>query len=130
MFAYLCMLKDYWISVIKKIINVKYSSGCYDKAIEACSPTNKTDLSQFYQNRAAAYEQLKKWNAVKDDCTKALEFNPKYVKALHRRARAFENIKDLASCLEDITATCILEGFQNNTSLMLADKILKQLGTT
>lgn len=31
---------------------------CYDEAIEICPPDSKTDLSTFYQNRAAAYEQL------------------------------------------------------------------------
>lgn len=100
----------------------------YDLAIELCPKTNPIDLSTFYQNRAAAYEQLKKWNSVKDDCTNALELNPKYTKALHRRARAFEQIKDLASCLEDITATCILEGFQNQNTLYIADRVLKELG--
>jgi len=71
--------------------NGKYDGAIelYDKAIEICPKSNSIDLSQFYQNRAAAYEQLKKWSNVSDDCTKALELNPKYVKALHRRARAF-----------------------------------------
>lgn len=100
----------------------------YDLAIEVCPKTNPIDLSTFYQNRAAAYEQLKKWYSVKDDCTNALKHNPKYTKALHRRARAFEQIKDLASCLEDITATCILEGFQNQNTLYIADRVLKELG--
>jgi import receptor subunit TOM70 len=50
------------------------------------------------------------------------------LKALHRRAKAFEHTNDLELCLEDITATCILEGFQNNATLILADRILKELG--
>lgn len=110
--------------------NGKYDSAIelYDKAIEICPKTNNIDLSQFYQNRAAAYEQLKKWKNVSDDCTKALELNPKYVKALHRRARAYENLQQLELCLEDVTAVAILEGFQNNNSLIFADRILKELG--
>lgn len=71
---------------------------------------------------------MKKWSAVKDDCTKALELNPRYVKALHRRAKANESSDDLPASLEDITATCILEGFQNNGSLVFADRVLKELG--
>lgn len=101
---------------------------CYDKAIESCPKDNVTDLSTFYQNRAAAYEQLKKWSSVKDDCTKALELNSRYIKALNRRARAFENTSKLFECLEDITATCLLEGFSNNSTLLYADRILKQTG--
>ncbi|KAL1023424.1 hypothetical protein UPYG_G00040650 [Umbra pygmaea] len=30
---------------------------CYTEAINLCPPDNKTDLSTFYQNRAAAFEQ-------------------------------------------------------------------------
>lgn len=110
--------------------NGKYDAAIefYNKAIEICPSSKSTDLSQFYQNRAAAYEQLKRWKSVEADCTKALELNPKYVKALHRRARAYENLKELELCLEDVTAVAILEGFQNNSSLVLADKILKDLG--
>lgn len=85
-------------------------------------------MSTFYQNRAAAYEQLKKWSAVRDDCTSALELNARYIKALHRRARANECLNEFFASLEDITATCILESFQNNSSLTFADRILKHIG--
>ena len=100
----------------------------YDQAIEICPRSNSIDLSQFYQNRAAAYEQLKRWEKVEEDCTKAVALNSKYTKALHRRARAYENLKNLELCLEDVTAVAILEGFQNNNSLMFADRVLKDLG--
>lgn len=43
-----------------------------------------------------------------EDCTQALLLNPKYLKALHRRAKGFEHTKRLDLCLEDITAACIL----------------------
>ena len=43
------------------------------------------------------------------DCSEALKYNSKYIKALHRRAKAYEVTKQLESCLEDITAVCILE---------------------
>lgn len=110
--------------------NGKFSEAIefYNKAIETCPKTHSTDLSTFYQNRAAAYEQLKKWTAVKEDCTSALELNSRYTKALFRRAKANENTNDLTASLEDITATCILEGFQNNSSLIFADRVLKELG--
>lgn len=110
--------------------NGKYDEAidAYDKAIAVCPLDKTTDLSQFYQNRAAAYEQLKKWQSVADDCTQALELNPKYTKALARRARAFENLDQFESCLEDITAVAILEGFQNQNSLIFADRILKSIG--
>ncbi|XP_046611000.1 mitochondrial import receptor subunit TOM70 [Neodiprion virginianus] len=100
----------------------------YNKAIETCPQENTMDLATFYQNRAAAYDQLRKYSAVKADCTKALELNPRYVKALQRRARALEHSNDLVSVLEDVTAACILEQFSNQSTLVMADRILKQLG--
>ncbi|KAL6265299.1 hypothetical protein P5V15_002079 [Pogonomyrmex californicus] len=115
--------------------NVYFKTGKYDKAIaqynkaiDICPKENVEDLATFYQNRAAAYEQLKSYSAVKADCTKALELNPKYAKALLRRARASEQIGDLETALEDVTIACYYEAFTNNTSLSMADKILEKLG--
>jgi len=131
----------------------------YTEAIETCPKSKETDLSTFYQNRAAAYEQLEKLDSVLSDCNEALRLNNRYVKALERRARVqrktasssssnlikkIENVKEstgleestitqdmvdkLRMALEDMTAVCILEGFQKQEHLMLVDSILKELG--
>lgn len=101
---------------------------CYTEAIGLCPKEKKGDLSTFYQNRAAAYEQQMKWTEVIQDCSQAVELNPRYVKALFRRAKALEKLDNKKECLEDVTAVCILEVFQNQQSMLLADKVLKQLG--
>uniref|UniRef100_I3JTJ0 Mitochondrial import receptor subunit TOM70 n=3 Tax=Oreochromis TaxID=8139 RepID=I3JTJ0_ORENI len=108
----------------------KYENAimCYTEAIALCPTEQKSDLSTFYQNRAAAYEQQMKWTEVVQDCSKAVELNPRYVKALFRRAKALEKLENRKECLEDVTAVCILEAFQNQQSMLLADKVLKQLG--
>ncbi|XP_069115715.1 mitochondrial import receptor subunit TOM70-like [Argopecten irradians] len=103
---------------------------CYTQAIRMCPPENKADLATFYHNRAAAYEKLKNNKMVVEDCTTALELNNRYIKALTRRATACENLEDLSQALEDVTALCILEGFQNPSSLQTADRVLKNLGQT
>lgn len=115
--------------------NVMFKKGKYDeaismynKAIEICPEEFRTDLATFYQNRAAAYEHLKKWSSVISDCTKALQYNEKYEKALFRRAKAEEIIKDWENCLDDITAVCLLQNFQNQNALLMADRVLKELG--
>ena len=54
----------------------------------------------------------------------------RYTKALSRRARAAEQTGDLMQCLEDTTAVCILESFENQQSLLMADRVLKVLGRT
>ncbi|XP_044749115.1 mitochondrial import receptor subunit TOM70 [Coccinella septempunctata] len=110
--------------------NGKYDEAIryYTQAIEICPADKINDIATFYQNRAAAYEQLKKWSAVIDDCSKAIELNPKYEKALFRRAKIRETIKDYENCLDDITCVCLLQGFQNQNALLMADRVLKQLG--
>ncbi|KAL1023423.1 hypothetical protein UPYG_G00040640 [Umbra pygmaea] len=65
---------------------------------------------------------------VVQDCTHAVDLNPRYIKALFRRAKALERLDNKKECLEDVTAVCILEAFQNQQSMLLADKVLKQLG--
>ncbi len=68
----------------------RYSQAvkCYTEAIEGCPKESAADLATFHQNRAAAHEQLGDLASVVEDCTAALEMNPKYVKALDRRAKA------------------------------------------
>lgn len=66
--------------------------------------------------------------ATVKDCTSALELNPKYTKALARRAKALQSLGKLSQCLEDVTAGCILENFQNQKNLEMADTVLKELG--
>ncbi|KAI7808135.1 mitochondrial import receptor subunit TOM70, partial [Triplophysa rosa] len=73
-------------------------------------------------------ESMMKWTEVIQDCSWAVELNPRYVKALFRRAKALEKLDNKKECLEDVTAVCILEAFQNQQSMLLADKVLKQLG--
>lgn len=41
-----------------------------------------------------------KWTDVVQDCTKAVELNPRYVKALFRRAKALEKLDNKKECLE------------------------------
>ncbi|XP_011699475.1 PREDICTED: mitochondrial import receptor subunit TOM70-like [Wasmannia auropunctata] len=104
----------------------------YSKAITIIDncPRRKANINDrmvFYQNRAAANEQLKKYTDVKADCTKALELNPRYMKALLRRARASEQLGDLQAALDDLTTACIDEHFSNRAINVIADEILEKL---
>lgn len=113
---------------------------CYTEAIDVCPVQKEQDLSTFYQNRAAAYDQLENLDAVFNDCTRALELNKRYLKAMDRRAKVLrkqvqklqsadvESVSKLKMALEDMTAVCILDGFQKQEYLMMVDTILKELG--
>jgi len=115
--------------------NKLFHKGEYDKAIDAydlaineCPKENNIDLATFYQNRAAAFEQLGQWRNVIEDCSKAFELNTKYIKALQRRAKAYEKLDKYEESLEDITAVCILQRFSNSASLVHADRVLRAVG--
>lgn len=41
-----------------------------------------------------------KWTEVIQDCSKAVELNPRYIKALFRRAKALEKLDNKKECLE------------------------------
>ena len=76
------------------IANSQYDKAvsCYSKAIQYCPESNTSDLSKLYHNRAVGLDGLKEWQMVIEDCTEALKLNPHYVKALQRRARAFDQM--------------------------------------
>ena len=70
----------------------------------------------------------KNWENVMRDCTVALDLNARYTKALVRRAKSCEILQDLEQALEDLTAVCIMESFQNQSTLVNVDRVLKDLG--
>ncbi|XP_071500354.1 mitochondrial import receptor subunit TOM70-like [Diadema antillarum] len=100
----------------------------YTQAIDICPKDKTKEIATFYQNKAAAQEQMKNYAQVVDDCNQALQLNNRYVKALFRRAKAFEMMNQKIQCLEDATAVCLLEGFTHQQGMMLADKMLKEIG--
>ncbi|KAL0267134.1 UNVERIFIED_CONTAM: hypothetical protein PYX00_009488 [Menopon gallinae] len=121
-------------TAVKEKGNTFFSSGKYEeaithyeKAIELCPQNEVMSLATFFQNKAAAYEKLKNYDEVKKACNAALALNPKYTKALLRRAKAYEQTKELALAFEDFTAVCILENFQSQSTLLAADTLLNEL---
>jgi len=102
----------------------------YTKAVEA-SPGDeetKVDLSTIFQNRAAAYENVEQLDKVIADCSEAIKLNPRYTKALLRRAKVAEKQDKLIMALEDLTAVCIIECFRNSKTLQTVDVLLKKIG--
>ena len=81
--------------------------GCYSKAINYSNWAHDP-VAVYYQNRAAVLEAREDWSEVIDDFTEALRINPTYVKALHRRSRAFAAMYELEEALDDAAAADIL----------------------
>jgi len=53
-------------------------------------------------NRAACYKQISNFDGTIEDCTAVIEIEPENVKALVRRAQAFEGVERYRFALQDI----------------------------
>ncbi|KAJ2780486.1 TOM (translocase of outer membrane) complex component [Coemansia javaensis] len=81
----------------------------------------------FYSNRAACFAAEGDHGRVIEDCTAAVELEPQYVKALMRRAQAYEHTDRFRDALYDFTTVCILEDFGNSVAAGAAERVLKRL---
>ncbi|XP_053695034.1 tetratricopeptide repeat protein 1 isoform X2 [Sabethes cyaneus] len=77
------------------------SADVYTEALRICPVEYSAERSILYANRAAAKTKLNFKPSAIDDCTKAIEHNPKYLKALLRRATLYEEADKLDESLED-----------------------------
>ncbi|MCJ1362903.1 Mitochondrial import receptor subunit TOM70 [Acarospora aff. strigata] len=119
--------KDY-AAKLKAAGNKAYGSKNYNEAIDLygkaiiCKPD-----PIFYSNRAACYNALGDWDKVVDDTTAALALDNEYVKALNRRANAYEHLERYSEALLDYTASCIIDGFRNEQSAQSVERLLKKV---
>lgn len=88
--------------------NDRFKNNNYDGAIESysnalitCLLTHAEDRAIIYSNRAATYMKMKKYDEAIADSSKALEFNPDYMKALLRRAELYERVEKYDDALDD-----------------------------
>jgi import receptor subunit TOM70 len=113
---------------LKAAGNTAYGSKDYNKAIELYS---KAILCKpdpiFYSNRAACYNALGQWEKVIEDTTAAINIDSEYVKALNRRANAYEHTEQYSEALLDFTASCIIDGFRNESSAQAVERLLKKV---
>ncbi|XP_048094102.1 tetratricopeptide repeat protein 1 [Alosa alosa] len=93
-------LKEKGNSQFKKGEHVEAEES-YTAALHICPVSCSKERSILFSNRAAARShQDKKEEAIKD-CTKAIELNPDYVRAILRRAELYEKTDKLDEALED-----------------------------
>ncbi|PBK59471.1 mitochondrial outer membrane translocase receptor TOM70 [Armillaria solidipes] len=84
----------------------------------------------FYSNRAACYmNSPPKYELVIEDCNEALKLDPKYIKAMNRRATAFEALQRYEDALRDFTASTILDRFTNKSSGESVERVLRSLAS-
>uniref|UniRef100_A0A8W7PA39 Tetratricopeptide repeat protein 1 n=1 Tax=Anopheles coluzzii TaxID=1518534 RepID=A0A8W7PA39_ANOCL len=105
------------------------SLDLYTQALRLCPLDRKEARAILYANRAAAKAKLDRKQSALEDCTKALEYNPHYLKALLRRANLYEETDKLDESLEDYRKVLELEpgnGEARSAQVRLPPKIAER----
>ncbi|GAB7358783.1 hypothetical protein MBLNU230_g4009t1 [Neophaeotheca triangularis] len=119
--------KDY-AGKLKAAGNKAYGSKDYNRAINLYGQAILCKADPvFYSNRAACYNALSEWDKVVADTTAAINLDPEYVKALNRRANAYEQSERFSEALLDYTASCIIDQFRNDQSAQAVERLLKKV---
>lgn len=111
--------------------NSAYNEKNFPKAIDLYGQAIlcKQD-AVFYSNRAACFIALQEWEKAVEDTTAAINIDNEYVKALNRRANAYEHLEKYSEALLDFTASCIIDGFQNKACAEAVERLLKKVAET
>ncbi|KAK5150994.1 TOM (translocase of outer membrane) complex component [Oleoguttula sp. CCFEE 6159] len=119
--------KDY-AAKLKAAGNMAYGSKNYTKAIDLYGQAILCKADPvFYSNRAACWNAMSNWDKVIEDTTAAINLDNEYVKALNRRANAYEQSEMYSEALLDYTASCIIDGFRNEGSAQSVERLLKKV---
>jgi len=87
----------------------KYKAGMFEEAIalytqciDSAPDRGNPVAIKALSNRSACYKQISNFDGTIEDCTSVLEFEPENVKALVRRAQAFEAVERYKLALQDV----------------------------
>ncbi|KID99860.1 mitochondrial outer membrane 72K protein, partial [Metarhizium majus ARSEF 297] len=118
--------REQYAAKLKQAGNRAYGDKAYNKAIGLYSQAIlcKPD-PVFYSNRAACYSAMSEWDKVVEDTTAAIAMDPDYIKAINRRATAYEHQKKYSEALLDFTASCIIDNFKSESTAQAVERLLK-----
>ncbi|KIH86771.1 mitochondrial precursor protein import receptor tom70 [Sporothrix brasiliensis 5110] len=116
---------------LKEAGNKAYGAKDLDRAIDLYSKAILCKQDPvYYSNRAACYSALNNWEKVVEDTTAAINIDAEYIKALNRRANAYDRLGKYSESLLDYTASCIIDGFKNEASAQAVERLLKKFAET
>ncbi|XP_018413382.1 PREDICTED: tetratricopeptide repeat protein 1 [Nanorana parkeri] len=101
-------LKEEGNELFKKADYVE-AEDVYSRALQKCPAFYKKDRSVLFSNRAAARLKQDKQDLALIDCTKAIDLNPDYVRALLRRAELYEKTEKLDEAFADYKSVLNLD---------------------
>uniref|UniRef100_A0A7S1YDQ2 Uncharacterized protein n=1 Tax=Sexangularia sp. CB-2014 TaxID=1486929 RepID=A0A7S1YDQ2_9EUKA len=84
----------------------------FQEAIKMCGDDEKATKAAIHSNMAHCYMQLYKPKLQIEQCSACLELDPNNVKALLRRAQAYESIEKPRGALNDYERVCLLDPSQ------------------
>jgi import receptor subunit TOM70 len=118
--------REEYAAKLKQAGNKAYGDKSYNKAIELYSKAILCKADPvFYSNRAACHSAMSEWDQVIEDTTAAINMDPDYVKAINRRATAYEHQKKYSEALLDFTASCIIDNFKSESTAQAVERLLK-----
>ncbi|SPP84539.1 tetratricopeptide repeat protein 1 [Drosophila guanche] len=89
--------------------NAQRAIEIYTEGLNVCPSDSSKERAVLYGNRAAAKIKLEANKSAIDDCTKAIELWPEYVRVLLRRAKLYEQDDRPDEALEDYKKVCELD---------------------
>ncbi|KAB5591897.1 Outer membrane translocase receptor tom70 [Ceratobasidium theobromae] len=117
---------------LKERGNTAYKQQKFEEAIRFYTQAidmSPTPQAVYYSNRAACYAYITPPNHDRaiEDCTMALNLDPKYAKALNRRACTLEATERLEEALRDFTALAIIETSKGGAAEVAGERVLSKL---
>jgi len=96
----------------------------YEKALSYYSDAiaAKGNEAAAYSNRALCYINLNRFYEAKEDCDRAINLDPSFVKAYYRRAVALKNLLRIKQAIADYRTVCSLD-----PSFLVAQKEVENL---
>ena len=87
--------------IIPQTAAVEHYTKCLD-GLKRSGKDHSELAMKAHSNRAACYKQISNFDGVIEDCSAVLEVDPENVKALVRRAQAFEGVERYRFALQDV----------------------------
>lgn len=113
----------------KELGNQAFKSGklqeAYDLYTESLTidPNNKTINAALYFNRATTCSRLNKLDECIEDCTRAIDLDPNYIKAYLRRAKTYMDKEDYETAIHDYEKVYKLDKTKEHQQLLKDAKL-------
>ncbi|KAF8820744.1 tetratricopeptide repeat-containing protein [Cardiosporidium cionae] len=82
--------------------NMTQALSLYTCAIDECTEAHQDLKAILFCNRAACYQSERDWNAVINDCSYSIKYDPGYFKAYVRRLAAYEALEKWHEAFQDV----------------------------